>query len=267
MFITTRRWRDYLSLAVLALPCLTHDAAAVSLVPMEMEFSTSGRAMTRLFRIENVSAETAAVEISAKARRMLPDGQDELSDADDEFAIYPQQMILKPGQAQAIRVQWLGKEVPSHELAYRLIAEQLPLDRQTRAATGPAPIGAQGVQIRVLMKYVASLYVVPPGARAAIVPISAERVTIDDQPQLRLVLENRGSAHQLLLAPRLTVSGTDGTGRALEKTEVQALVGANLLAHSQRVFYIPLPASLPTGLLRLSLTDAAPAAAQRPPPR
>lgn len=280
--------RLVLSMLALALVLPTRPAGAFTLVPMEMEFSVAGRGATRVFRVENAGPEPAAVEISAHRRRADAEGADLLEEADDDFAIFPRQIVLRPGQVQAVRVQWLGRESPERELAYRLIAEQLPLDPATGTRTSgagrtgrtggaggaggagrtdrgdqPAPVAGglpvaagNAIEIRLLMKYVAALYVVPPNASPQVEVVAVERTATGVRPALRLILENRGTAHALLRAPRLTLTDARGNRRILADTELAALADANLLAGARRSFTLPEPAGLATGVLQATLEGA-----------
>lgn len=263
-------------LALTLLLCVCARAQAVSLVPMEMEFAVQGRNATRVFRIDNPGDEPAAVEVSARTRRVDEDGTEHQDDADDDFAIFPRQIVLRPGQSQAVRVQWLGKAPPATELAYRLIAEQLPLDPPPLRTTGASAAGtaprsgamprADGVQIRVLMRYEAALYVVPPGARGRVVTGAVERVVAPadaaqgppaagggDPGRLRITLENAGTAHVLLHGARLTLTAADGSVHHLAGAQLGELAGANLLANTRRHFIVTAPAGLPAGPLRAAI--------------
>lgn len=244
-----RRWPRLAALAVrwqaalitLTL-CWAGGASAFSLTPMEMRFATSGSGTTRLFRIDNPGTTPAAIELSTKSRRLTLDGADELSDADDDFAIYPRQLVLRPGQAQTVRVQWLGKAVPPHELSYRLIAEQLPID--PLRSDGAADDGSPRLAVRVLLKYIASLYVAPPGARPRLGTVDLEAITLPGGPGLRVTVQNAGTAHVLLEEPRLTLQADDGTRHVLRAQELGSMAGANVLAHGKRRFDILLPTRL-----------------------
>ena len=60
--------------------------------------------------------------------KWLLDGIETNQDANDDFIVYPPQLIVPPGTQQVIRVTWIGEPEPPIELAYRLIAEQLPIN-------------------------------------------------------------------------------------------------------------------------------------------
>ena len=137
---------------------LTLSAQAMTFTPIEMDFSPTGRGATQIFRLENNTAEPAAVEMVIKSRAMAINGDDVLGDADDQFSIFPPQLVLQPGQMQSVRVQYTGAASIDKERAFRLVVEQLPVD------LGETP--QDGGRMRLLVKYIASLYVVPRNVRA-----------------------------------------------------------------------------------------------------
>ncbi len=120
--------------ALVVLLFVPAPAEAFKLTPIEMVFEPAGRGATRTFQITNAHDQPIAVEIRLAARDMNLSGEDVLSDAEDSFAVFPAQAIVLPGKSQTVRVQWLGDPAPERELAFRMVAEQLPieLNRETR---------------------------------------------------------------------------------------------------------------------------------------
>lgn len=210
-------------------------AQAFRLVPIEMEFAPSGRGATQIFRVENDRSEPAAIEVRVMAREMSADGEDRLTPADESFVVHPAQIVLMPGQGQSVRVQWAGEAAPAKELAFRLIAEQLPVD------LGQAP--PQGGQVRLLVRYVASVYVVPPGAKP---DVQVVRAGPAQGGMLEVVVANRGTAHRILREPELTLEA-GGRRVALKGEALKGLSGENLLAGVERRFLVPWPAGVPQG--------------------
>lgn len=229
-------------LCVAALLMLAPSSRAVTLTPIEMDFTPTGRGVTQVFRMENTTAEAAAVEISIKSRSMKEDGTDILKDAEDDFTIQPAQLVLQPGQVQSIRVQWLGKEVPRRELAYRLIAEQLPIDIGAQAP--------QGGRVRLLVTYVASVYVVPAGAQAQLAIAGAE-FRPENGGRLRVTVENRGTARRILKDIRLRLAGAFGT-LVLDDAGLKGMSGENVLGGHRRTFDLAAPRGLTGGPLTAS---------------
>ncbi len=219
-------------------------SSAFKFSPIEMTIEPSGRGSTRTFQITNVDEQPIAVELRIEARDMAVSGEDILEDAEDLFVVFPAQTIVMPGQSQSIRVQWLGEPNPDRELAFRLFAEQLPIDLD--------PNPADGARVRILVRYVASLYVAPRGASADLAVDSADRdAGAGGSAKLLVVIENNGSAHALLRNLTLSVTGRDATGAdttvALTPEQLDGMIGQNVLAGRRRAFRLPWPTALADG--------------------
>lgn len=241
-------------LATLAVLLFAPAAAeAFKLTPIEMTFEPSGRGATRTFQITNAHDQPIAVEIRLSAREMTLSGEDRLSDAEDFFAVFPAQAIVLPGKSQTVRVQWLGDPAPERELAFRLVAEQLPIEltRET----------SDGARLKLLVRYIASLYIAPRGVEAEVVLESAVRTTAaDGTARLAVVLHNRGTAHSLLRGLTLTATGqARGSGESsvtLTAEQLDGMIGQNLLAGHRREFLLPWPARLVEGPVTVSFDYA-----------
>ncbi len=222
--------------AALTLASLACAAHAISFTPIEVDFSPSGRAATQVFRLENTTAEATAVEVSVKSRKMERNGEDALGDADDQFSIFPAQVVLQPGQVQTIRVQYTGPANIDSERAFRLIAEQLPID------VGQAP--QNGGRMRLLVKYVASAYVVPANVKA-ILSVQDVKLISDSQGKwLDVTVLNEGSTRKVMREAKLVIGSA-----TLEGAAVKGLAGENILAKTTRTFRIPAPADLKSPLM------------------
>lgn len=218
-------------------------ASAFRLVPIEMDFAPSGRDAKKTFSLTNENADPVAVEIVIKARSMDESGQDGLKDAVDDWVVFPEQIILQPGETQSVRVQWVGDAAPAAELPFRLIAEQLPID------IGRPP--AQGGQVRLLVRYVASLYVVPPDAKPDVRILSAGPV--EGGAALEVVVRNHGTMRHILKDASLTVAAGDRTV-TLPPEALTGFAGENVLAGATRRFRLPWPQGLPVGPVTASLS-------------
>lgn len=217
-------------------------AQAFRLVPIEMDFAPSGRDATKTFSISNDAADPVAVEVTIMSRTMAESGQDQLADASDTWVVFPEQIVLQPGETQTIRVQWIGNPAPTKEIPFRLIAEQLAID------IGKAP--AQGGQVRLLVKYIASLYVVPPDARANVALVSA--APADNGAVLELVARNEGTKRQILKDASLKLSA-GGQTLTLDATQLEGFAGENILGGTTRRFRLPWPKGLPVGPVTANL--------------
>jgi fimbrial chaperone protein len=236
--------RFYLLLPVLFF--LTIAAAqAFKLIPIRMDFEPAGRGANQAFRLENDSTNTVPVQISMLSRQMDLDGNETNAPADDVFLVYPPQVLLKPKQVQTVRVKWLGDPKPQKELAFRILAEQLPVQREKELQSG--------AQINLLVRYLGSVYIVPKGAKADVVVASAVPQTdAAGKRQIELILHNQGKAHLVLRGLRLKIQAGDKTVE-LESEALVGIAGENMLAGQQRRFFLPWPDGLPDAPLQVSL--------------
>ncbi|MEC4593871.1 MULTISPECIES: fimbrial biogenesis chaperone [Nitrospirillum] len=226
----------------------TGALASFRLIPIEMDMEPSGRGATQIFRVENDGKDPVAIDVKVMARGMDQDGQDVLTDAEDSFAIVPEQIILQPGENQSIRVQWSGDPKPAKELPFRLVAEQLPID------LGGTPV--QGGQVKLLVKYVASLYVVPEGAKPKLTVVSAgpkPATAPATGTVMEVVVRNDGTSRQVMRDLEVTAQ-VNGKTVTLRKEQLTGMVGENVLAGVTRRFHIPWPADLPQGPATVTLS-------------
>ena len=231
-----------LLLAALAVFGTSPAAHAFKLSPIRVEFTPSGRGANQAFLLENDVDETVAVQISMLTRTIDIDGKEHNAPADDDFVVYPSQVLLKPGQTQTVRVQWVGDAEPDKELAYRILAEQLPID-VTKEQQG-------GARINFVIRYMGAIYIVPRGARPDIVIEGIEAETGNEgERQLAVMFHNRGKAHAVLRGLTLTLHSGE---RSVELTadDLKGIAGENLLAESKRRAVVPWPAELPDGAVR-----------------
>lgn len=223
-------------------------AAAFKMTPIEIRFDPAGAGASQTILLENQTQAPAAVELTTHKRDMSPDGDDILQADEDSFLVVPSQIILMPGQQQVVRVQWLGGPV-GREAAYRLIAEQLPVDLDTDSGSGG--------RMRLLVRYIASLYVTPKGAtpEIAIRDARIERGQAH-MSELRFKIANAGNAHVGLSDLTITVR-PDGPGTKpalrLPPPDLDGVTGAVVLANRDRNFRIPLPKALPPGPAHVDL--------------
>ncbi len=227
---------------VLLSACTLTRVWAMTLTPIETQLTPSGRGASSVFRLSNTGPDAIAVDFSVKSRQMSRNGQDVLGDAESDFIIVPSQISLQPGQVQSVRVQYVGDATLSQEKAYRLIAEQLPLDpaSATKAAATP------NAGVRLLIKYVASVYVTPPRAKPTVELVQLSLLPKTDKApvQIEVTLKNIGQAHVILSRSSLQFR-IAGKPYTLSAEQLTGLESENLLAGTERVFKVSWPASVP----------------------
>lgn len=182
------------------------------------------------FEIENNTSEPIPVVISVVERIQLPDGNEKLPTAKNLKA-FPPQLIVPPKDKRAVRIDWRGGKDFKTEKAFRVIAEQVPLDlkdKDDKEASG----------IKMLLRYQAALYVDPGKTRPDLVLSDFSL-----GKELKITLENKGSVHQYLKGIQLKFVKGDKV-LSLPTSDLKKLEGQNVLANSKRVFRLPAPKGL-----------------------
>ncbi|MEH1804116.1 fimbrial biogenesis chaperone [Nostoc sp.] len=229
-------------------------SANFKVLPLNMSFEPSGRGATRSFRVESIGDEPVAVQIQMVSRQMKLDGTEINLEADNDFLVYPPQILLKPGQQQTVRVTWLGNPNPTNELAYRVITEQLPINLPQDRKDDPNQRSVS-LNIKTLLRYLGSVYIVPKGVASQIVLDSAvHRKGKSGADELAVTFENQGSAHGLLRNLNMTITSAgqnskspQGTIVQIKSDQLKEVSGQNILAGNKRQFVISWPAGLPVG--------------------
>lgn len=215
---------------------------AFKLEPISRTFSPVGSGSTQSYKIFNPSNERVAINISMVHRLMDKAGQESHLPADDDFLVYPPQILLEPNAMQTVRVTWVGDSEPTQELAYRLIAEQLPINLAPPSTQkGKSPTG----KIKVLMRYVGSVYIKPEKVKPDVVFLSVEHLqSPKGNSQLALRFHNLGTAHASLRKLQLRLMAEQGEVLELTPEQMGEMRNATILAGKQRQFLIPYPANL-----------------------
>ncbi len=227
----------------------THAAfagAAFKISPPSMVFTPAGSGATRSFRVDSTGDQPVAVEIRMAKRQVSQDGTETQPSADADFIVYPPQILLKPGQSQTVRVTWLGDPNPSSELAYRIIAEQLPINLPEIQQNQ----GGLAVKVKALFRYVGSIFITPKNVAPKVV---IEQANCQLEPgkakQLKLTFANQGTAHTYLSGLKLNLSSASQQGKAVNllPTQLVGINGENLLAGTKRQFTLACPTNFPVG--------------------
>jgi fimbrial chaperone protein len=224
-------------ISLISLLCIS-TLEAFTFSPISQDFSVEGKSSSHVFTITNDSlSERIAVKVSVKKRLVDQDGVETLEECPGDFSIYPSQSILAPGDVKNVRIKWTGGPVSNQEKAYRVIAEQLPVDFKDEEKK------EEGGGIRFTYRYEGSLYVVPENAQPLVELISIESVLIEEKSYLKLTFDNRGGRHALLGELTLTLTSRYGNFEPILYTtaELKGVAGENILAGNKRNFLIPEP--------------------------
>jgi len=220
----------FLFLLVFLFPAFLPSLAwGFRLDPVVTEIPITIPKATTAYTVENNTKNKVAVQFEVRRRLVDVNGAEERPEATG-FVVYPEQMALEPGEKRNVRVSWLAESMPTQELAYRFVASQLPVDFSNQK-------GAASVNLKFLIEYVASLYLVPPKVKPKMKVVS-QKVK---GAVLEILVANEGSAHQLL--ERMEISLQVGKKTTKVSNEVMLpLRTENVLAGGQRLLKLTLPA-------------------------
>lgn len=236
--------RHFLSFIFFIILSGISPALAFKLEPISRVFEPAGAGATQSYEVINDSAEQIAVELSMAERKISLEGQETTESADDDFLVYPSQIVLPPQGVQSVRVTWLGNPNPEKELAYRIIAEQLPINlKQPEESQAETISGA----IKVMFRYIGSVYIRPKNAESKVVlnGITHEKGT-DGNDRLVITFDNQGTRRAVLSELNLNLT-SQGSQLTLKPEQLEGVNNGVILAGNQRRFSMPWPQQLPIG--------------------
>lgn len=207
---------------------------AYEVQPISISLAPSGRGATKDFKVINSGTAPIAIQVSMVTRRQNLDGSEQMTPAESNFVVYPQQMVIKERSSQSVRVQWLGAPSVVKEESYRFIIKQIPVNLEYVGAADKA------VKFNVTME--GALYVRPDNAKSNIIVSSA----VVQGKHLHLVLTNQGSGHSALKNTTLILA-QEGHSVVLKELDLPELKEKNILAGARRRFVIPLPRGIQPG--------------------
>ena len=103
------------------------SAAAMTVQPVVIDLTTSGRGMGQVMTVENTFDRPLPVEIRMEGLRLTPDGVQPTGRDTGELAVFPPQALIQPGQRQTFRVQYVGDPAVAASKHFYVTAAQLPV--------------------------------------------------------------------------------------------------------------------------------------------
>lgn len=210
--------------------CIAVPASAFKISPFKMSLRVGADGGTAMLKIENSAPEPVAVQVRAVTWRIDPSGAEENKDASSDFIIFPSQLVLGPRETKSVRLQYKGENPGASEKAYRIIAEQLPVNLKD------VPEGKAGV--RLLLTFKAALYVSGAEVKSDIV---LRQISRQPDGRYRLNIENKGTGHGIIKSPELTLHLPGGAEKKIAPKDLRVLEGQNIQAGASRVIDLALP--------------------------
>lgn len=184
-----------LFLFVAALLCSV-EAWAYRVQPMSYDLAPSGAGTQQTLRIENTRDFPLTLEILAYSIEFDETGAESYESAEDDFLIFPPQMIVEPGASQAIRVQYVGEPALEVSKSYRIRVEQIPVN-----VTG----GGSGA-IGMAVSFSTLANVVPNNEAPAMTVVDV--VDSETEGMWSVTIENEGDRYARLSRTNWSIAGS-----------------------------------------------------------
>lgn len=204
-----------------ALPSL---ASAMTVQPVVVDLSPSGRKATALVSVENTSTDPLPVELRIYEAILDANGVAVSSKSSEDLLIFPPQAIIAPGATQSFRIQYIGEPEMPRSRHYYVTVAQLPVQ---------LPEGTSAIQIVYNFNVIVS--VAAPGQVATISAVSGEIVpNAEGKPMAAFTVSNTGMNYDYLINGRLRLVQKDATGKeifrkTLSGQEIQQTIGFGLI--------------------------------------
>ena len=208
--------------------------------PVVLNLTTSGRGMSQVVTVENTFANPLPVELRIEELTLNETGVSGTGTDPGDLLVFPAQAMIQPGQTQTFRVQYVGDPDLARSKHYYVTVAQLPVQM---------PQGQSAIQI--LYNFQVLVSVSPSGAEPAL-RVDSASVARDSsgRPIPALMVSNASSAHGYLSNGRLRIVQRDASGRevfrrTLPGPEIQQTIGFGLIGAGQ-TRRVLIPIELPT---------------------
>lgn len=220
-----------LSAALLASAPLPVQAARIS--PMVVEVKPFGRESIARVELTNPGAGEFPVEVQMFRGVISEDGQLELNPADDDFLVFPAQIVVPPNSQQAFRVQYVGDPELAKSEVYYMQVRQVPVE-----------VSPGQSQVQVVVNFNVLVNVIPDDSSPEPTVDTVVPVMNGEQPGVQVRLTNRGTRYFTAGTLPWQISGLSEDGAAvnmqLTPEQMAKLIGVGVVAPDRaRSFFIP----------------------------
>lgn len=221
------------------------DAARVS--PMVVTIKPSGPGSVTRLEISNPGDSGFPVEIQMFRGEISESGELSLTPADDDFLVFPTQMIVPAKSQQALRVQYVGAPDLAQSVVYYAAVRQIPVEMT----------GSQS-QVQLVVNFNVLINVVPDGTRPEPHVEILSATVRNEVPGLEVRVSNKGTRFLSAGAVNWNISGSgsDGVSSEIKRTaaEMGQVVGVGVVAPGKsRIFFVPTGKLLNAETVRITL--------------
>lgn len=213
---------------------LTAPAHASRVSPMAVELDPFGRGSVARIEFTNTADRDFPIEVRAYLGEITEDGQLQLTPADDDFLIFPPQLVIAPLQGQVVRVQYVGEPDLDEARVYYIALSELPIELE-----GGTP------KVQITVRFNVFVSVEPDGVSASPRVDTVEPAIIDEASGVNVRVANDGKGMLLAGSRNWTVAGMTTSGepftREFDSAQMGVTLGAGIVAPGKaRQFFIPL---------------------------
>lgn len=226
------------------------SALAMTVQPVVINLTPGGRAMTQVLTVTNSFAYPLAVELRVDELVLETSGVRQTGRDPGDLVVFPPTALIKPGQTQTFRVQYVGTPMLARSKHYFITVAQLPVKQHK---------GASAVQVLYNFQVLAS--VAPTGGKPAIRVERAQVERTSDGKSVPMVtFSNNSATHGFLANGKIQIVQKDSSGREifrrdLNAPEVQQAIGYGLMGAGQtRRVTLPVELPSPTGRVEVHYT-------------
>lgn len=220
--------------ALLLAAAVAAPASAMTVSPMAIEMSASGKNARATVTVSNPTNAPIAVDTTVSTLTLSDTGEQmPAAGGAHNFLILPPQAMIQPGASQTFRIMWIGDPALPQSESYLIAFNQLPLQGMT--STG----------INILMSFAVALNIAPVGIKPELDVVDTRVVETDNGPRAQLTLFNPTQAHALLKQADIALA-TDAGTLTVGREQIAAAFGNGLVQPGRRRTFT-LPVSLPPG--------------------
>jgi fimbrial chaperone protein len=214
------------------LPAVAH---AMSVSPMHIEMTSVGKSGRSQFAVTNSGTTPMPVETAIKRLEIDETGVSHETVANDDFLVFPAQVMIAPGASQVFRVQWVGEPNLAKSQSYIVAVNQIPL-KQTRSQS----------TVQVVMAFGIVIDVAPPVGRTNL-KLVRTGTTLDKHGKRHatVTIENSSNVHGLLEAASLRFT-SGAWSRTYLPGELAQGIGIGIIQPGRRRTFT-MPDILPDG--------------------
>ncbi|MBN8551626.1 MAG: molecular chaperone [Caulobacterales bacterium] len=239
-------------LAAVAALALAGIVWAMTVQPVAVELTTTGRGMSAPIRVENDGPSPLPVEVRIVETDFDLSSVRASDRLSDNILVFPPQAIIPPGETQVFRLQYVGEPDPDTSRHFYAEVSQQPVE---------LPEGQSAIQI--LYNFQVMVNVASATAGQPQLSVSGTEIATngEGQPVAAFTVRNDGRNYGYLSRTEITIRHNDPAGRevlrrTLSSNDIQQLIGFGLVGPlMSRRFVVPIQLESSEGTVEVTLSQ------------